>query len=67
MSANQYPNKFRWITIDAGACINGEALVQAVEFGQSGHVIGAMTCFKCDGSQFIKDYPNQPAIAIQSI
>lgn len=26
-----------------------------------------MTCWKCDGSQFIKDYPTQPAIAIQSI
>lgn len=69
LSANQYPNKAKWISLDAGAGINHDALIEALSFNDSGHVVGCVQGYwhTATPASFINNYPNHPAIAINSI
>lgn len=66
LSSNQYPNKTKWVSLGAGAGINKEALVEALDQGDLGHVVGCMPGFESDPAIFIDKYPNQPAITFNT-
>lgn len=69
LTANQYPNKAKWITLDAGAGINGDCLVEGLSFIDSGHVVGCMQGYwpTATPASFTARFPEHPAMAIKSM
>jgi len=67
LSGRQYPERTRWVTLGAGAGINGEALVEALDHDKTGQVVACMAGHQSDPSVFIKKYPHHPAVALDSM
>lgn len=67
LSANQYPDKIKWITLGASSGINEVGLVGAIDQVDNAHVVGCLQGYDEDPAVFIDKYPHQPAITFESL